>query len=91
MTNRKCVLCGKELESNYEYCPECGCSTKELKMPISTISKLVAFNAIGGLILFIAMGIYAILIVLIINLIIWYCIGLLKFNYIFSYYYLKDL
>jgi len=41
-------------------------------MPISTISKLVAFNAIGGLILFIAMGIYAILIVLIINLIIWY-------------------
>ena len=91
MTNRKCVLCGKELESNYEYCPECGGSTKEFKIRKLPIPQLVAFNVIGGLILFIAMGIIGILIVLIINLIIWYCIGLLKFNYIFSYYYLKDL
>lgn len=70
--NKKCVLCGKELESNYEYCPECGGSTKELKIRTLPIPQLVAFNVIGGLILFIAMGIIAILIVLIINLIIWY-------------------
>jgi hypothetical protein len=70
--NRKCVLCGNVLESDYEFCPNCGGSTKELKIRKLPIPQLVAFNVIGGLILFIAMGIIGILIVLIIDLIIWY-------------------
>jgi predicted RNA-binding Zn-ribbon protein involved in translation (DUF1610 family) len=70
--HRKCVLCGDELESDYEYCPNCGGSTKELKIRKLPIRKLVAFNVIGGLILLIAMGVIGILIVLIIDLIIWY-------------------
>lgn len=70
--NRKCVLCGTELESNYEYCPNCGGSTKELKIRKVPISQLVAFTVIGGFFLYILFSIEAILIVLLIDLIIWY-------------------
>ncbi len=69
---KKCVICGKEIESNYEYCPNCGVSTQELKVRKLPLPKLIAFNVIGGLILFLAMGIIGIFIVIIIDLIIWY-------------------
>jgi hypothetical protein len=61
-----------KLESNYEYCPNCGGSTKEVKIRKLPISKLVAFNVVCGLILFLALGVIGIIIVLLIDLIIWY-------------------
>jgi hypothetical protein len=70
--NRKCVLCGTKLESNYEYCPNCGGSTKELKIRKIPIPKLVAFNVVCGLVLLFALGVIGILIVIIIDLIFWY-------------------
>jgi len=70
--NRKCVLCGTELDLDYEYCPKCGGYTKELKIRKLPISKLVAFNVVCGLVLLLALGVIGILMVIIIDLIFWY-------------------
>jgi len=70
--NRKCVLCGTKLESAYEYCPNCGGSTKKLEIRRIPIVKLVAFNVVCGLVLLLALGVIGILMVIIIDLIFWY-------------------